>query len=70
MFHFFDRFSKELRDITLFHELLNKRGRRFVLTAGPPISSEALPHEAAEACALMKPYIERDLPADPDRSLA
>ena len=26
LFHFFDRFSGELRDITLFHELLNKRG--------------------------------------------
>ena len=28
LFHFFDRFSPELRDMTLFHELLNKRGPR------------------------------------------
>jgi putative hemolysin len=29
LFHLFDRVSRELRDITLFHELLNKSGRRF-----------------------------------------
>jgi putative hemolysin len=38
LFHFFNRFSPELRDITLFHELLNKRGRRFSLTVGPLIA--------------------------------
>ncbi|MFI4976273.1 MAG: GNAT family N-acetyltransferase [Caulobacterales bacterium] len=70
LFHFFNRFSDELRDITLFHELLNKRGRRFHLTAGPVVEPHALPHEAAEACARMKTYIEHELPADPMRSLA
>lgn len=69
LFHFFDRFSKELRDITLFHELLNKRGRRFTLTAGPAVLPHDLPHEAAEACERMKAYIERELPADPERAL-
>jgi putative hemolysin len=69
LFHFFDRFSKELRDITLFHELLNKRGGRFTLTAGPAVSPDKLPHDAAEACARMKAYIERELPADPQRAV-
>ncbi|HKP79527.1 MAG TPA: 1-acyl-sn-glycerol-3-phosphate acyltransferase, partial [Phenylobacterium sp.] len=31
LFHLFHGFSSELRDITLFHELLNKRGREFRL---------------------------------------
>jgi len=65
LFHFFDRFSGELRDVTLFHELLNKRGRRFGLTVGPPVPPGVLPHDAGEACERMKRYIERDLPADP-----
>jgi len=65
LFHFFDRFSGELRDVTLFHELLNKRGRRFRLTVGPPVPPGVLPHDAGEACERMKRYIERDLPADP-----
>ena len=40
MFHFFDRFSQELRDITLFHELLNKRGQAFRLIVGRPIAPD------------------------------
>ncbi|MGX1803413.1 1-acyl-sn-glycerol-3-phosphate acyltransferase [Brevundimonas naejangsanensis] len=31
LFHLFDKVSQELRDITLFHELLNKKGRAFDL---------------------------------------
>lgn len=41
-FHFFDRFSGELRDITLFKELLNKKGQTFTFVAGPPIGPDAL----------------------------
>ena len=29
LFHFFDGFSGELRDVTVFHELLNKRGGQY-----------------------------------------
>jgi len=70
LFHFFDGRSKELRDITVFHELLNKRGGRFRLTAGPIIDSGALPADAAEATQRLKAYIERILPANPDTSFA
>jgi putative hemolysin len=35
-----------MRDITLFHELLNKKGRRFWLIVGAPIDPEALPGDA------------------------
>ena len=52
LFHFFDRFSAELRDITLFHELLNKRGDHFGLAFGPlipPERSTATPRDADAA---------------------
>ncbi|MFA7263831.1 MAG: 1-acyl-sn-glycerol-3-phosphate acyltransferase [Caulobacter sp.] len=66
LFHFFDRFSPELRDITLFHELLNKRGSRFQVTIGRPIAPEALDPDAAVASAAIKTYVERVLPTNPD----
>ena len=70
MFHFFHGFSTELRDITLFHELLNKRGREFALTVGHPIPPEKLDGDPAEVTARLKAFVERDLPADPDRRFA
>lgn len=67
MFHFFNRFSSELRDVTLFHELLNKQGRAFRLTVGQPVRPEALEGEPTEAIARLKAFVETELPADPDR---
>lgn len=63
LFHFFNRFSPELRDITLFHELLNKRGRKFELTIGPLIPAGAVD---AEHCEALKGYVERVLPERPE----
>ncbi|MET3664453.1 1-acyl-sn-glycerol-3-phosphate acyltransferase [Caulobacter sp. 1776] len=65
LFHLFDKRWKELRDITLFHELLNKKGRRFSLIVGAPIDTEVLPHDAGEATEALKRYVERVLPTDP-----
>lgn len=70
MFHFFHGVSSELRDITLFHELLNKRGRSFQLTIGKPIPPSALDGDAATVTGRLKTYVERELPADPDRAFA
>jgi len=65
LFHFFDRFSGELRDITLFHELLNKQGRKFRLTVGHPADPAAVASTDD-----LKHFVERVLPADPDGRLA
>jgi len=70
LFHLFNRFNGELRDITLFHELLNKRGRRFGLTIGPAIAPQALDPDATAATAALKAYIEHVLPLTPDRPFA
>jgi putative hemolysin len=67
LFHFFDGFSGELRDITLFHELLNKRGKAFTLTIGAVVPPSRMPFDAGEAAAAMKAYVEHVLPADPQR---
>lgn len=69
LFHLFDKRWQELRDITLFHELLNKKGRRFSLIVGAPIDPEALPHDAGEATEAVKRYVERVLPIDPTSRL-
>ncbi len=56
----------ELRDITLFHELLNKRGKAFTLTIGRPVPAAALPADPAAAAAAMKSFVEKDLADDPE----
>lgn len=70
LFHLFHRVSTELRDITLFHELLNKRGRKFELIVGPPISPEALEDDPQEATLALKRYVEILLPQDPRKPFA
>jgi len=70
LFHLFHQFSGELRDITLFHELLNKRGKPFQLTVGPLVRPSDLPADPAAAAAAMKHYVETILPGEPDRPFA
>lgn len=70
LFHLFDRFSQELRDITLFHELLNKQGRAFDLSVGLPIPPERLDADAARATEALKAFVERTLAADADAVFA
>lgn len=70
LFHLFDGRSQELRDITLFHELLNKTGRRFAVTIGKPIPAAALDPDPAAATEQVKQFVERVLSADPEAVLA
>jgi putative hemolysin len=68
LFHFFNTFSKELRDITLFHELLNKEGRAYQLVFGPDITPDQIAEagDGVSASRKVKHYIERVLPGAPD----
>ncbi|HEY8004104.1 MAG TPA: 1-acyl-sn-glycerol-3-phosphate acyltransferase [Phenylobacterium sp.] len=70
LFHFFDGFSAELRDMTLFHEFLNKRGRAFEIVVGPPIPPQALEGDSTEVTARLKDYVERGLPSGAERPFA
>ena len=70
LFHFFNRFSTELRDMTLFHEFLNKQGRAFSVSVGPPIAPAALEGDPGEVTLRLKAHVERGLADDPDRPFA
>ena len=70
LFHLFDRISPELRDITLFHELLNKRKKAFHLKVGKPIPPMRLDIDAARATYGLKAFTERVLPSQPDAEFA
>jgi|CXWL01.1.fsa_nt_gi putative hemolysin len=65
-FHTFARFSAELRDITLFHELLNKAGRTYELKFGPVIPAEHVGGDATSVTRKIKHYVERELGVNAD----
>jgi putative hemolysin len=65
-FHTFAKVSAELRDITLFHELLNKQGKTYKLTFGPLIPADHAVGDSTSVIRKLKYYIERVLPHAPD----
>lgn len=54
LFYLFDAVHPTLRDITLFHETLNKDRQPFELRVGEPISPHALPQGSEDAIALLR----------------
>ncbi|MCK0148945.1 lysophospholipid acyltransferase family protein [Marivita sp. S6314] len=54
MFYLFDALHPTLRDITLFHETLNKDRQPFQIRIGEPISPKALPDHAEHGIALLR----------------
>lgn len=54
LFYLFDRIHPTLRDITLFHEVLNKSRQRYRLKFGAPIDPAHLPSGSVEATELMR----------------
>jgi putative hemolysin len=54
LFYLFDRIHPTLRDITLFHEVLNKTRQRYRLTLGPAIDPETLPAGSNEAIEVLR----------------
>lgn len=57
LYYFFHRVSGELRDITLFHELLNKKHRLFRLTFGNFIPPGEISDNADEATAQLRKIV-------------
>ncbi|MFN3664372.1 1-acyl-sn-glycerol-3-phosphate acyltransferase [Yoonia sp.] len=54
LFYLFDRIHPTLRDITLFHETLNKDRQPYVVTMGEPISASAIPRDAEKGIAMLR----------------
>ena len=54
LFYLFDLIHPTLRDITLFHETLNKGRQPYRVTVGRPIPPERLPETSAEGIEMLK----------------
>jgi len=71
LFYLLSKYSTELRDMTLFHELLNKKGRSFEMIIGKPIQPEMLNGgEPAEVAAKLQHHTVTVLAQDPDAEFA
>ena len=56
LYYWFWKLNTELRDITLFHELLNKKGKTYKITFGAPITPSALKGEAPIVAAALREH--------------
>ncbi len=54
LFYLFDRIHPTLRDITLFHEVLNKARQPYRLTVGEPIDPATLPADSGAAIEVLR----------------
>ncbi|WP_439123816.1 1-acyl-sn-glycerol-3-phosphate acyltransferase [Marivita sp.] len=54
LFYLFDAIHPTLRDITLFHETLNKCRQPYAIKVGEPISPKALPENSEDGIALLQ----------------
>ncbi|MGO4564568.1 GNAT family N-acetyltransferase [Rhizobium sp. 2YAF20] len=66
LFYWLARWSTELRDMTIFHELLNKRGDRFEFQIGELIQPEELDGDLNEVTKALEKLTVHDMAADPD----
>ena len=67
LFYWFANWNTELRDMTVFHELLNKRGKTFRIRVGPPIPPERIAEgDAMEMTQRLQAHVVDRLAADPN----
>ncbi|MEM7295513.1 MAG: 1-acyl-sn-glycerol-3-phosphate acyltransferase [Pseudomonadota bacterium] len=59
LFYALDVIHHTLRDVTLFHETLNKDRQPYHISVGEPISPSALPARSDEAITLLKTTVEK-----------
>ena len=67
LFYWFANWSTELRDMTVFHELLNKRGKTFRITIGPLVAHERFAAgDAVEITQRLQDHVVHGLAKHPD----
>ena len=66
LFYFLSKYSTELRDMTVFHELLNKTGRAFSITIGREIPAAALAGDANDVARRLQAHAMETLAVDPN----
>lgn len=67
LFYWFANWNTELRDMTVFHELLNKTGKTLQIHFGPMISNEELTGDSETLTRLLQHHCVHELASDPDR---
>lgn len=70
LYYLFSRLNAELRDITLFHELLNKKRARFDMTFGPLVQPDLLDGPAQAVTDALRDYVAYDLTGQPQLGFA
>lgn len=63
LYYWFWKLNTELRDITLFNELLNKRGKRYLLRFGPLIPPDDLDGDPVEVTKALREHAAYGVPA-------
>lgn len=54
LFYLFDAIHPTLRDVTLFHEVLNKAGQQYQISIGAPVPSGSLPVKSDESIEMLR----------------
>ncbi len=67
LFYWLSRWSTELRDMTVFHEVLNKKSKTFNFKIGHLIQPDELDGDPAEVTKALERHCVHGLPEDPDR---
>lgn len=57
LYYWFNNLNEELRDMTLFHELMNKKNKIFDFKIAPPIMPDQLLEDNDEAAAELRDYV-------------
>ena len=70
LYYFLARMNPELRDITLFNELLNKKRARFAVQCGPLIMPGKLQSDANALTDKLKTYVAYGLKGNPNAEFA
>lgn len=65
LFYLLAHRNPELRDMTVFHELLNKTGKTFGMTLGAPIDPETLAGDVQDLTVKLQDHCEHRLKDDP-----
>lgn len=67
LFYWLSKYSTELRDMTVFHEVLNKKRKTFEFNIGHLIQPERLEGDVATITRLLEHHCVYELADDPDR---
>jgi len=66
LFYLLAHRNPELRDMTVFHELLNKTGKTFSMTLGAPIDPQTLDGDVQDLTLALQTHCEHGLKRDPE----